>query len=81
MWIELLNTDSTGRAVTSRLKDPGTGDYVTFSDNGKAQVTRAVGERVTDAYPAAQAVEADSDADSGADSDDDDDTSDGTDEE
>lgn len=47
MWIETTNTDSAGKPVTKRVRKPGTDDeYVTLSENGKAQVTSDVGEQL-----------------------------------
>lgn len=45
MWIE--NTNS----ATRRVKPPWADDPIEFSENGKAQVTRDVGERLLDEYP------------------------------
>lgn len=38
--------------ATKRLKDPGTGEFVTFSDNGIAQVTKDVGESLIESFDA-----------------------------
>lgn len=45
MWIETTNTDSDGNPATRQIRNGHTlGETVDFSENGKAQVTKAVGE-------------------------------------
>lgn len=59
MWIRTTNTDSAGEPVTEFLRHPVLDDDIEFTANGKAQVTRAVGEQAIDHYPSVEAVEDD----------------------
>lgn len=57
MWIKLTNSDSDGNPVTRRLKTAGIDEFVEFSENGKAQVTKDVGELLTEQVNAVVPVE------------------------
>lgn len=70
MWIKTTLTDSAGEPVVRRLRNAATDGYVDFSENGKAQVTKEVGEQLVEQHDSIVPVETASD--DAADGDDDD---------
>lgn len=67
MWIRTNNTDSAGEPVLSRIKVPGSDEYVEFSANGKAQVTSEVGEQLVKQVSSIVPVEDDAGGEDSAD--------------
>lgn len=64
MWIQTTNTDSDGSPVTTRLTPPFADEPIEFSANGRAQVTREVGEQLVAEYESiVRSDTADSDGD------------------
>lgn len=66
MWIETTNTNDDGQPVTTRLTIPELDEYVEFSETGKAQVSKDVGEilvREIDSIVASGSADSDSDDD------------------